>query len=129
MSSVQELTMIIYSEYTEIWQEMKKYFLTLNLDKDENDFSIDFYYSNIYLTVNTNNEFEECKLMLIPFYMLYGLFDEFFRKKYKILLNMHLLQLLDNFRLYEKIFKKYEFYQQKAILKVCEEIKRKGKNE
>jgi hypothetical protein len=121
--TVQELTAKIYQSYPTIWQNIKKYFFNIILD-DENIFSLDFYYGDIYISIITNEENKECELMIIPFNMLWGLFDDFFRIQYRMLLFNFLAKIL-NEKTIDEIFEKYELYQQEAILNICEEIKRK----
>jgi hypothetical protein len=112
---VQELTKKIHSEYPVVWDKLK----------NEYNFNnklfcyVDIYFNDdeiVYFNWSSQNDME-----IIPFSILYGLLDQFFKEN-DIYLHLLLHKNINDFVVensMSKLKKEYEEIQQQAILKAC----------
>jgi hypothetical protein len=115
---VQELTKKIHDDFPKVWEKLNKYYSNKILD-DYFDYQIFRGDFEIYCETGCCHTGYE---MTIPFSMLYGLLDEFFRK-YDIILHLLLSRIISDYVLENcitELREKYEEFQQQVIFQACE---------
>jgi hypothetical protein len=115
-----ELTKEIYDKYPKVWDKIKDDINGKPIDKE--DTTLHIYLQN-GIEILFRNPYG---IYVIPFSMLYGLLDDFF-KEYNIFLYDELISIayeysINNPAQGESVVNKdsYDFFKQQAILKACE---------